>query len=65
MEWSGFALLVLVGLGIISTGLPAAFILIAVATLGALIGMATDTIPVPLLWALPSRLSRARCFLAK
>src|ERR1039458_9836108 len=56
MEWSGFALLILVGVGIISTGLPAAFILIAVATLGAFIGVATDTIPVSLLWALPGRL---------
>jgi hypothetical protein len=44
MEWSGFALLILVGVGIISTGLPAAFILIAVATLGAILGIATDTI---------------------
>ncbi len=56
MEWSGFALLIMVGVGIISTGLPAAFILIAVAMLGAFIGVATDTIPVPLLWALPGRL---------
>ncbi len=56
MEWSGFALLILVGVGIISTGLPAAFILIAVASLGAALGLATDTIPLSLLWALPGRL---------
>ena len=56
MEWSGFALLILVGVGIISTGLPAAFVLIAVASLGAALGLATDTIPFSLLWALPGRL---------
>ena len=56
MEWSGFALLILVGVGIISTGLPAAFILIAVASLGAVLGLATGTIPFSLLWALPGRL---------
>src|SRR5476651_1299190 len=56
MEWSGFALLILVGVSIISTGLPAAFILIAVASIGALIGLVTDTIPISLLGALPGRL---------
>src|SRR5476649_2743010 len=56
MEWSGFALLILVGIGIISTGLPAAFVLIAVASLGAALSLATDTIPFSLLWALPGRL---------
>jgi tripartite ATP-independent transporter DctM subunit len=56
MEWSGLALLILVGTGIISTGLPAAFILIAVASIGALLGLATNTIPLSLLGALPGRL---------
>src|SRR3984893_6066613 len=56
MEWSGFALLIMVGVGIISTGLPAAFILIAVSSIGALLGLATDTIPLSLLGALPGRL---------
>jgi tripartite ATP-independent transporter DctM subunit len=56
MEWSGFALLVLVGIGIISTGVPAAFVLIAVASIGAVIGLLNDTIPSSLLWALPGRL---------
>jgi tripartite ATP-independent transporter DctM subunit len=56
MEWSGFALLILVGVGIISTGLPAAFVLIAVASLGALLGLTAGTIPFSLLSALPSRL---------
>ena len=59
MEWSGFALLVLVGVGIITTGLPADFILIGAATLGALFGMATGTIPYSLLWALPSQAYRS------
>ncbi|MGH6725612.1 MAG: TRAP transporter large permease subunit [Pseudolabrys sp.] len=56
MEWSGFALLILVGVGIITTGLPAAFVLIAVASLGTVLGLATGTIPFSLLWALPGRL---------
>jgi tripartite ATP-independent transporter DctM subunit len=56
MEWVGFALLILVGIGIITTGLPAAFVLITVATFGALLGVATDTIPFALLSALPNRL---------
>src|SRR6202166_2722279 len=56
MEWSGFALLIMVGVGIISTGLPAAFILIAVSSIGALLGLPTDTIPLSLLGALPGRL---------
>jgi tripartite ATP-independent transporter DctM subunit len=56
MEWTGVALLILVGVGIISTGLPAAFILIAVASIGAVIGLVTDTIPLSLLGALPGRL---------
>jgi tripartite ATP-independent transporter DctM subunit len=56
MAWSGFALLLLVGVGIVTTGLPAAFILITVAVLGAIIGVAGDTIPFSLLSALPNRL---------
>jgi tripartite ATP-independent transporter DctM subunit len=56
MEWSGLALLILVGVGIISTGLPAAFVLIAVASLGALLGLSTGAIPLSLLGALPGRL---------
>ena len=57
MEWSGFALLILVGVGIISTGLPAAFVLLTAAT--ARRG-ARRLSPAPfrfgLLWALPGRL---------
>ena len=56
MEWAGVALLVLVGVGIISTGLPAAVVLVAVATLGALVGVVTGAIEGSTLWALPSRL---------
>ena len=56
MEWSGLALLILVGVGIVSTGLSAAFVLIAAATLGALLGLTTDTISLPILSALPGRL---------
>jgi TRAP-type mannitol/chloroaromatic compound transport system permease large subunit len=56
MEWTGLALLLLVGVGIIGTGLPAAVILVAVALFGAVLGWATGTVPVGLLWALPGRL---------
>ena len=44
MEWAGLALLGLVGAGIILTGLPAAVVLVAVATLGAIAGIATGTV---------------------
>jgi len=56
MEWSGFFLLLLVAVGIVSTGLPAAIVLIVAASIGAALGLATDTFPVALLWALPGRL---------
>jgi tripartite ATP-independent transporter DctM subunit len=56
MEWVGLALLVLVGAGIISTGLPAAVVLIAVATCGTVLGVVAGAIDVSTLGALPSRL---------
>jgi tripartite ATP-independent transporter DctM subunit len=56
MEWSGVALLLLVAAGIIGTGLPAAVVLIMAASSGAALGLATNVIPVNLLWALPGRL---------
>jgi len=56
MEWSGLALLILVGVGIVTTGLPAAFVLMGVACLGTLLGLFTGTFEIALLWALPSRL---------
>jgi tripartite ATP-independent transporter DctM subunit len=56
MEWVGLALLLLVGVGIISTGLPAAIVLIAVAVFGAILGVAAGAIDVSTLGALPSRL---------
>jgi tripartite ATP-independent transporter DctM subunit len=56
MEWVGLALLLLVGVGIISTGLPAAVVLIAVAVCGAILGVAAGAIDVSTLGALPSRL---------
>jgi len=56
MDWVGLALLVLVGVGIISTGLPAAVVLIAVASCGAMLGVVTGAIDGTTLWALPSRL---------
>src|SRR5438105_6574523 len=56
MEWSGLALLLLVGAGIIGTGLPAAVVLIIAASIGAVLGLITGTIPAALLTALPGRL---------
>jgi tripartite ATP-independent transporter DctM subunit len=56
MQWAGLALLVLVGVGIICTGLPAAVVLVTVATFGAILGVVTGAIEVSILWALPSRL---------
>ena len=56
MAWTGLALLVLVGVGIISTGLPAAVVLIAVATFGAVLGVVSGAIDISILGALPSRL---------
>lgn len=56
MEWAGLALLLLAGLGILATGLPAAIVLIAVAIFGAILGVAHGTIEIATLWALPTRL---------
>lgn len=56
MEWSGLALLLLVGAGIIGTGLPAAVVLITAASIGAVLGLMTGTIPASLLGALLGRL---------
>jgi len=56
MEWLGLALLALVGAGIILTGLPAAVVLVAVATLGAILGIASGTIEPATLGALSTRL---------
>src|SRR5450631_2858404 len=56
MQWTGFGLLVLVGVGIISTGLPAAVVLIAVAAFGATLGVVSGAIDVSILGALPGRL---------
>jgi tripartite ATP-independent transporter DctM subunit len=56
MAWFGLALLVMVGVGIIATGLPAAVVLMAVATFGAVTGVLIGAIDAATLWALPSRL---------
>jgi tripartite ATP-independent transporter DctM subunit len=56
MEWVGLGLLLLVGVGIVATGLPAAVVLVAVATFGAVFGVATGAIDIAVLGALPNRL---------
>jgi tripartite ATP-independent transporter DctM subunit len=53
---AGLVLLALVGIGIVLTGLPAAFVLIGVASAGAAFGVVTGAIPLALLSALPGRL---------
>lgn len=52
----GLVLLMMVGLGIILTGLPAAIVLIGVASFGAVISVVSGTVPLSLLSALPGRL---------
>jgi tripartite ATP-independent transporter DctM subunit len=52
----GLVLLLLVGLGIVFTGLPAAVVLIGVASIGAAFSLVTGAIPLALLYALPGRL---------
>src|ERR1700730_18431064 len=56
MQWAGLGLLVLVGVGIICTGLPAAVVLVTVASCGAILGVVSGTIELSILSALPSRL---------
>jgi tripartite ATP-independent transporter DctM subunit len=53
--WCGLGLLLLVGAGIVLTGLPAFVVLIAVASLGAFGGVVTGAVPFSLLTALPGR----------
>src|SRR5215212_2125642 len=52
----GLVMLLLVGLGIVFTGLPAAVVLIAVAVLGAAFSVLMGTLSLPILTALPGRL---------
>ena len=52
----GLVLLVFVGCGIVFTGLPAAFVLIGVASAGAAFSVAMGVVPLALLSALPGRL---------
>src|SRR5690242_8189284 len=56
MAWLGIALLGLVGLGIILTGLPAAVVLVSAASFGALLELVSGVIDLSTLGALPSRL---------
>jgi tripartite ATP-independent transporter DctM subunit len=56
MAWSGLGLLALVALGIISTGLPAVVVLLAVSSLGATLGVLSGAVPLSVLSALPGRL---------
>jgi tripartite ATP-independent transporter DctM subunit len=56
MAWSGLALLALIALGLVFTGLPAFVVLIAVSIIGAVAGFALPSVPMDLLNALPGRL---------
>src|SRR5215472_9597615 len=56
MPWLGLSLLLLVGLGVVFTGIPAAVVLLAAASFGALAGAISGAVPVQLLGALPERL---------
>jgi len=56
VPWLGLVLLLCVALGIIFTGLPAAIVLIGVASAGAAFSVLADAVPFALLSALPGRL---------
>jgi tripartite ATP-independent transporter DctM subunit len=56
MQAFGLVLLLAVGAGIVLTGLPAAVVLIGVASFGAAVGVVTGTLPLALLSALPNRI---------
>src|SRR6516162_2478307 len=56
MPWLGLGLLLLVGVGVVFTGIPAAVVLLAAACFGALAGALSGAVPVQLLGALPERL---------
>ena len=56
IAYAGLGLLLLVGIGIIGTGLPAAAVLICVSVIGAAIGIASGQVSFDVLTALPGRL---------
>ena len=56
MAWAGLGLLALVAAGIVLTGLPAFMVLLTAAGVGAVLAVASDTVPLALVAALPSRL---------
>jgi TRAP-type mannitol/chloroaromatic compound transport system permease large subunit len=56
MAWAGLGLLALVAAGIVSTGLPAFIVLLTAASAGAVLAVASGTVPLGLVTALPSRL---------
>ncbi|MFZ1148578.1 MAG: TRAP transporter large permease subunit [Xanthobacteraceae bacterium] len=56
MPWLGLALLLLAGVGVVFTGIPAAVVLLATACFGAAIGALGGDVPIQLLGALPERL---------
>jgi len=56
VPWLGLGLLLLVGLGIAFTGLPAAVVLLAVACFGAAMGALSGDVPIQLIGVLPERL---------
>jgi TRAP-type mannitol/chloroaromatic compound transport system permease large subunit len=56
MPWLGLGLLLLVGVGVVFTGIPAAIVLIATACFGAVVGAISGAVPIQLLGVLPERL---------
>lgn len=56
MAWAGMALMALVAAGIVFTGLPAFLVLLTAASAGATLAVASGTVPMSLLGALPARL---------
>jgi tripartite ATP-independent transporter DctM subunit len=56
VAWFGLAMLAMIALGLVFTGLPAFVVLIAVSIVGAGVGYVVPSVPIDLLTALPSRL---------
>src|SRR6516164_3585718 len=56
MPWLGLSLLLLVGVGVVFTGIPAAVVLLAASCFGAVAAALSGAMPVQLLGALPERL---------
>jgi tripartite ATP-independent transporter DctM subunit len=56
MPWFGLSLLLLAGLGVVFTGIPAAIVLLTAGCIGTVVGAISGAVPIQLIGALPQRL---------